>query len=421
MSARILVVAHNHPAFHPGGTEVFAYDLFKAYKKLGFEAMFLAATNRIYRELHPGTSFQTIGDAADEVLVWAGHFDRFMMSQTDLHGIVPDYVSLLEQFRPDVVHLHHLLLVGVEFPALVRRICPNATIALTLHDYYPICAHDGLMVRRQEKDRCLAAEPNRCHGCFPEIPANSFLLRELNLKAHLSVIDRFIAPSQFLKDRYVEWGIPADRIALIRNGRDRAEPAPYRRSDGRRNVFGYFGNLNPWKGVPVLLEAAERLCRQGVDFELRVHGSALFQREEFAHEIDARFARTQESVVRLGRYSHEELPALMEAVDWVVAPSIWWENAPLVILEAQAHGRPVITSRIGGMAEYVADGRDGLLANPNDPADLARIMKTCAIDNTRMWERLAKSVTPPSPMENVAASHADLFVLPQLRCAEEAA
>ncbi len=76
MSMRVLVAAHNHPALHPGGTEIFAHDLFGAYKRAGCEALFLGATNQIHRQARPGTSFQGIGPAGDELLLWSGHFDR---------------------------------------------------------------------------------------------------------------------------------------------------------------------------------------------------------------------------------------------------------------------------------------------------------------------------------------------------------
>ena len=76
------------------------------------------------------------------------------MSQIDLYGIVPDITELLRDFRPDVVHLHHLLLLGAEFPHIVRRTLPDCQIVMTLHDYYPICHHDGLMVRTGSKELC---------------------------------------------------------------------------------------------------------------------------------------------------------------------------------------------------------------------------------------------------------------------------
>jgi glycosyltransferase involved in cell wall biosynthesis len=408
---RVLVVAHNHPDLHPGGTEIFAHDLFRDFRaRPGIEALFLAATNRIHREPRPGTSFQSVGDAPDEVVLWSGHFDHFYLSQIDTFGVVPHLVSLLEDFRPDVVHIHHILLLGIEFIAIVRRVLPNARIFMTLHDYYAICAHDGLMMRTRGRERCDQASPNRCNACFPEKSADRFLLRERHLKTLFAQVDRFIAPSHFIKDRFVAWGLSASSIDIIPNGRPAADAAAHRlTTDGRRPVFGYFGNLNPWKGVSVLLKAAQRLVREEMkDFELRIHGGIPFQADSFVNEIAALVSETEPHVVRLGPYLREEIPSLMEAVDWVVMPSVWWENAPLVIQEAFRHRRPVIVSGIGGMAEAVQHGVNGLHVRPDDPVSLARVMASAA-ETPGLWETLVDGITPPPDIAAVADRHIAIY------------
>ncbi|AOO82716.1 glycosyltransferase family 4 protein [Bosea vaviloviae] len=408
MTRRILVVAHNHPDLHPGGTEIFAHDLAQGYREQGCEVLFLGATNSIHRQPHPGTALQATGESGD-VLLWSGHFDRFHLSQIDHYGTLQDLATLLQEFRPDVVHIHHLVLIGAEFLPLARRLLPNAAIVMTLHDYYSICHHDGLMVRPTDKQRCSGASPTACHGCFPEIGSDRFLLRERFLKTHLAAVDRFVAPSHFLRQRYLDWGLPGEKIEVIANARPAQDAVAHRPTEGRRTSFGYFGNINPWKGALPLLQAAKLMKAAGdTGFELRIHGGAPFQTEAFTTAFSQALAAAGGVVTHCGPYRREDVPALMSEIDWVVMPSIWWENAPLVIQEAFQHRRPVIASGIGGMAEMVRDGVDGLHARPGDPAHLARILRR-AIEEDGLWQRLVDGIAPQSGMADCAVTHLGLF------------
>jgi glycosyltransferase involved in cell wall biosynthesis len=406
MSRRILVVAHNHPSLHPGGTEIFAHDLAQAYREQGCEVLFLGATNAMHRGPHPGTALQAIGG---DVVLWSQHYDRFHMSQIDHYGTLQDLATLLEEFRPDVIHVHHLVLIGAEFLTLARRLLPQAAIVMTLHDYYPICHHDGLMVRPGDRQRCMGSSPSACHGCFPEIGSDRFLLRERFIKTHLAAVDRFVAPSRFLRQRYVDWGLPAERIEVIANARPAQEAAPHRQATGRRTRFGYFGNLNPWKGVLPLLQAAQLLRASGeTELSLRIHGGAPFQSEAFTTALDKALAATEGVVTHCGAYARDEVPDLMAEVDWVVMPSIWWENAPLVIQEAFQHRRPPIVSSIGGMAEMVRDEIDGLHVRPGDPAALARTLRR-AMDEAGLWQRLVHGIAEQPTLAGCAGRHLALF------------
>jgi glycosyltransferase involved in cell wall biosynthesis len=113
-------------------------------------------------------------------------------------------------------------------------------------------------------------------------------------------------------------------------------------------------------------------------------------------------------VTLVGRYAQAELPALMREIDWVVVPSVWWENSPLVIQEAFANGRPVLCSDIGGMAEKVADGVSGLHFRVGDPHALAQTMERAAATDG-LWDTLAKGIPPVYGIRDAAQAMARLY------------
>jgi glycosyltransferase involved in cell wall biosynthesis len=171
----------------------------------------------------------------------------------------------------------------------------------------------------------------------------------------------------------------------------------------RRDRIGFFGQLNPFKGIDVLLRAMTRLAADpdaegGPLARLRVHGANLdLQPGGFQNTIRELLDETRDAVTFVGRYEPSDIGRLMEAVDWVVIPSVWWENSPLVIQEAFAHGRPVIASDIGGMAEKVTDGVDGIHFRAGDPDDLAETIRA-AVSTPGLWERLRAGIGEVYPM-----------------------
>ena len=115
-----------------------------------------------------------------------------------------------------------------------------------------------------------------------------------------------------------------------------------------------------------------------------------------------------DAATHAGPYRREELPALMAGIDWVVVPSTWWENAPLVILEAFRHKRPVICSGIGGMAELVADDVNGLHVRPSDVAALTRAMRRAAHEEG-LWDRLVAGIPAVPAIDDTVKQHMTLY------------
>jgi glycosyltransferase involved in cell wall biosynthesis len=142
---------------------------------------------------------------------------------------------------------------------------------------------------------------------------------------------------------------------------------------------------------------------------LRVHGANLeLQPGEFQNRFESLLQDTEGAVTFVGKYDHEHLPELMAHVDWVVVPSVWWENSPLVIQEAFQQGRPVICSDIGGMAEKVTDGVNGLHFGVGDPASLAEALRR-AVETPGLWESLRQGISPVHPMDEHVQRLDDLY------------
>jgi glycosyltransferase involved in cell wall biosynthesis len=178
---------------------------------------------------------------------------------------------------------------------------------------------------------------------------------------------------------------------------------------GRPSTFGYFGNVSPFKGTIVAIEAARQLHAAGKnEVRLKIHGSPLFQSDAFKKDFAEALFQARGYVTHHGPYRPDEIPTLMAGLDWVVMPSIWWENAPLVIQEAFQQKRPVICSGIGGMAEMVEDGISGLHFRPGDPASLADAMLR-AITEPGLRERLVAGIPQVPTMKDTAQDHASLY------------
>ena len=271
---------------------------------------------------------------------------------------------------------------------------PSAAIVYTLHDYVPICHRNGQLLRTNNRERCLEASPRRCNECFPEIAPREFFLRERFIKAQLSLVDLFIAPSRFLADRYIAWGLPQDKIVCENYGRKRMQPQSRRLlHDGSKWRFGFFGQMSLFKGIHILLDAMKVLERRHPGAaHLWIHGNNLdLQPVEFQNTVATLLGETKQNVTDAGAFQRSEIRQLMDNVDWVVVPSLWWENSPLVIQEAFMCGRPVICSDVGGMLEAVVPYQNGLSFRVGDSVSLAETMRHAAI-TPGLWETLRKQI-----------------------------
>jgi glycosyltransferase involved in cell wall biosynthesis len=408
---RVLVISHGHPDFVLGGGEIAAYQLFRTLRTMPgvADAWFVA---RVEREGGPTGAISLRRE--NEYLWEQGLADWHLLRTAHRDSMQAEFGELLDALAPTVVHVHHYAHLGLELLREIRRRRPQARLVLTLHEFMAICRNDGQMVTRGSHRLCRRETPDDCHRCFPEHSPEDFWLRKRYVRHHVELADAFIAPSRFLRDRYVAWGLDEDDFTVIENGQPDEPPLPPRalREGESRARFGFFGQVNPYKGLDHLLAALAAMPaadRRGIVLE--VHCAHLERQPPALRErIEALSGPlvAEGSVEWRGPYAPEDLRARMAGVDWVVVPSIWWENSPLVIQEAFRCGRPVICSDIGGMAEKVTHDLDGLHVPVSDIGAWGRTLHRVAADPA-LWQRLRAGIRRPMTHERCARVHLERF------------
>jgi len=419
---RVLFVCHNHPNVYPGGAEGYALQVYGAMRDSGaVEPFFLArygATATHKPRPHPGTPFSVVGGDDNQYFMYTegGDFDSFYLTLRNKEIYTTHYRDFLLAIQPQVVHFQHTHYMGHDLLRQTRNTLPGVPIVYSLHEYHSICHRDGVMVRTVDEEPCVKASPRRCHECFPGIAPQEFFMRQRFLQSHFEEVDRFLAPSQFLLDRYVEWGIPPEKVLYHDHGLIQRDPVGEGERSAR-NRLAFFGQFSHYKGVDVLLHAMKILVKEQTsadsaalrDAHLWFHGANLeWQSPDFQEEVKELVSGMTGRVTWVGKYEEQDIPRLMSEIDWVVVPSNWWENSPRVIQEAFLYGRPVICSGIGALAEKVEDEVSGLHFRAGDPASLAATLRR-AVTTPGLWERLRHGIPTMRSIDQDVAVLIDLY------------
>jgi glycosyltransferase involved in cell wall biosynthesis len=203
--------------------------------------------------------------------------------------------------------------------------------------------------------------------------------RTSHMKAVCASITHFIAPSRYMRDRFVAFGIPGERITVADYGFDHSPFAALKRTPAEPRLrVGFLGSLMISKAPHLLLEATRALPEGSISVALYGAHTAYHGDDSYRDRLATLLA--QPNVVLHGPLAHGDVPRALASIDVLVVPSIWPENSPLVIHEAFLAGAPVIASRIGGIPELVTDEVNGLLFRPGDAADLASKLERMVAD-----------------------------------------
>ena len=285
---RILVMAHAHPDFSLGGGEIAAYNLFKAYREQPSvqKAWFLARADR-----GRGVTGSISLRRPDEYLWEQAVHDWHMMKAAHQESLTTWFADLVRALKPTVVHTHHYAHLGLEYLRVIKQVDPGIRIVLTLHEYMAICSNHGQMIKTGSFKLCSRESYDECRQCFPDKTAEDFWLRKHYFQSHFKLVDQFVSPSEFLRQRYIDWGLAPEKIVVIENGQS-DEPAlpPRPLAEGEtRNRFGFFGQINPYKGLDVVLQALHEMPKADrKKIVLEVHGANLeLQAAEYREKVEA--------------------------------------------------------------------------------------------------------------------------------------
>jgi glycosyltransferase involved in cell wall biosynthesis len=407
--AKILIAAHSHPAITKGGAEIAAWRLYEGIAaRPDWRAWFMGCA----REPGAGRAGSVITQPfSDTEFVYApSAFDWFKFANHD--KLYPRELELLlRDISPDIVHFHHYVNFGVETFLHIRRALPDCRIVLTLHEFQAICNHYGQMVTKEKKSLCYESSPRDCNKCFPEFSRSDFFLRKTYISRFFDLVDQFISPSAFLAERYVTWGIPEAKMAVLENVTMPAQETGLPGIDADPDILrvGFFGQISYLKGIHVALDAARLLEDEGVtNIQLEIHGDYTSQPPEFQTDFLERLQKAGRNVRYHGPYENHRVDGLMRNVDLVLVPSIWWENSPVVIQECFRNRRPIVCSNIGGMAEKVRNEKDGFHFGVGSSIELAALLRTLSRDRERL-ARIVRGMRYPESPELSVDRHLQLY------------
>lgn len=447
---KILQVIHQYPPHSSQGSEVYCQALAVALGASCAVGVFHTSVDgsawrrRLRREVRAGVSIFHCVDQGhrSRAAEWANPF------------LQESFKAVLREFRPEVVHFHNYLSLGDPLVSIARE--AGARVVYTLHDFGLICptSHllmaDGSICGKASGDffgaccpdpirvgvgpashlasrlpsmakwRTLAAQipfgpgrvvmsagvrcMSRLAGCGSV--ATIGRARDFYFEATRRIfreVDLFLAPSRFLRDRYIACGVEAERIRFLANGIQHFVPAEKVARSGKLRI-GYIGALHAHKGIDVLLAAFEGMEERA---ELHVHGSTFGSEISDCYWMKLR-RETRASLQVHGRYPNSDLPRILSRLDVVVVPSIWYENAPLTIQEAQLAGVPVIASDCGGMAEMIEHGRNGLLFRVADATALRAALERLLAEGDLLG-RLEKGIGPVPSIGTQSAQVLDVY------------
>ncbi|MDR2682585.1 MAG: glycosyltransferase [Dysgonamonadaceae bacterium] len=273
------------------------------------------------------------------------------------------FTALLDDFRPDVVHLNnihtHLSPVLAEI-AHRRRI----RVVWSLHDYKLLCPRYDCLRNDLPCELCFRNKSAVLkYNCLKNNRAASLLAYIEALKWNRNILEKytdvFICPSEFMKSKMLAGGFNAAKLIVLPNFISLLEEESIN-PNVRENYYAYVGRISKEKGMETLLSAAQQ-----AGYLLYIAGNG-----PLLDDLKNRYA--SDTIRFLGHQSREAVLALMSRARFTVISSIWYENNPLSVIESLCLGTPVLGSDRGGIPELIAPGKTGMIFEAGNSVDLTQ-------------------------------------------------
>ncbi len=448
---RILQVVHGFPPFNMAGAEVFARGLSQALAARGHDVRVFHRIADPARQEYALEYAEVDGLPVVRINNTFRGGQRFEATYRN-EAIDAAFGEYLDHFRPAVVQFHHVTCLSTNLIAVAHA--RGIPIVYTLHDYWLICQRgqflktDLSICGGQEDGECVKclAWPLHLPGAGARIAArlrttgltmstrSGAALKRWTKGAHrlyadavrpsrstaratvrarmdhvremCAQVDLFIAPSRFLRGKFIEFGIPEARIFYSPYGFDTSPYTIPRRSCDHRVRFGYLGTWIPPKGVHVLIEAFNGIADERAT--LHIYGHAVPYEGYLDYGERLRSLIRSPRIVLEGSYDNRRVAEILSGLDVLVVPSVWFENSPLTIQEAFLAGVPVVASDLGGMAELVRHETNGLLFRAGDARDLRGTLLRL-LDSPELRQRLRPRPGSVKSLHDSALEHERLF------------
>ena len=426
ISINILLITHFLPPSHTAGTEQYTLALGKALQSRGFNVTILCAEDWDQGKKYWNGVTTGMLDGIPVVRIHLNWLKGWEINRK-LYDSQPvedwlDHYLVDNQF--DIVHVISAYSLGVGALRSVNR--AKIPLVLTLMDFWFLCP--SLQLLKSDGELCDGnTTPYQCETCllanskiYQKVKNNykldSIATRYLDTLSQVNLISRqrglrgmlldighrkkVMKETFFLPDVVIS---PSKIVeTMFAKNIDRTvEFLPYRHDlswlkDYHGKIksgivhIGYLGQIQQFKGVHVLVDA---FVKAGVETRARLDIWGNYANNpQYESDLRARIGNNPSIFLR-GMYSRGQLGSILENLDIVVMPSIWYENAPLVIQEAFATKTPVIATNLGGMSEVVAHEINGLLFQRNDSDDLAHQLRR-VVDEEDLLERLKGGIQP---------------------------